>query len=413
MNIIIVGGGKVGVSLTELLSAEGHNVTVIDTVPKLVESIVNDYDVIGYCGNGASYPIQLEAGVSKCDVFIAVIGSDELNIMSCLVAEKLGAKHSIARVRNPEYSLQMDFMRDKLGIDLVINPDYEVANEISRLIEFPSADKVETFAKGRIELAEIVVAKDSPLDNLTLRNLKKTLNLAMLICAVQRGDEVIIPSGAFTVLAGDIIHFIAAKQHLASIFKTLNIDKKRIKNSLIIGGSPTAYYLSKYLSSTGRNVRLIELNESKAAELEAELDGVSVICGDGADTEILDEYGVKTTDAIISLTDKEEENIIISMYAAANSEGKVICKVTRPALLQMLPSVMNNCSTVYPQDITSSIILRYIRALNNTSGSQVKTLYRTSQEDIRFARVRQPFPNLRILQPLALLLFLLFLKLRF
>lgn len=377
MNIIIVGGGKVGSKLTELLADEGHNITIIDTAPKLIENIVNNQDVIGYCGNGASFPVQSEAGVDKCDVFIAVTGSDELNIMSCLVAEKLGAKHSVARVRNPEYSLQMDFLRDKLGIDLVINPDFEAANEISRAIEFPSATKVETFAKGRIDLAEITVDEGSVLDGLPLYDLKKKVNLPMLICAIQRGEEVIIPSGNFVIKAGDILHFTTSKYSIWKVFKALDIQKKKIKSVLIIGGSRTSFYLARHLLKVGIKVCIVEHDSERAAELETALDGATVICADGTDTEFLDEYRLENVDATVALTDMDEENMIFSMYAARRSVNKTICKVTRPALVNMLPSVTKNCSVIYPQEITSSLILRYIRAVNNSeSSSSVQTLYR-------------------------------------
>lgn len=377
MNIIIVGGGKVGTKLTELLAGEGHDITVIDTAPKLIENIVNNQDVIGYCGNGASFPVQSEAGVEKCDVFISVTGSDELNIMSCLVAEKLGAKHSVARVRNPEYSLQMDFLRDKLGIDLVVNPDFESANEISRAIEFPSATKVETFAKGRIDLAEITVEEGSVLDGLHLYDLKKTVSVPMLICAVQRGEDVVIPSGNFVIKAGDILHFTTSKYSISKVFKALDIQKKKIKSVLIIGGSRTSFYLARHLLKVGIKVCIVEHDSERAAELETALDGATVICADGTDTEFLDEYRLENVDATVALTDMDEENMIFSMYAARRSVNKTICKVTRPALVNMLPSVTKNCSVIYPQEITSSLILRYIRAVNNSeSSSSVQTLYR-------------------------------------
>lgn len=377
MNIIIVGGGKVGTKLTELLAGEGHDITVIDTAPKLIENIVNNQDVIGYCGNGASFPVQSEAGVEKCDVFISVTGSDELNIMSCLVAEKLGAKHSVARVRNPEYSLQMDFLRDKLGIDLVVNPDFESANEISRAIEFPSATKVETFAKGRIDLAEITVEEGSVLDGLHLYDLKKTVSVPMLICAVQRGEDVVIPSGNFVIKAGDILHFTTSKYSISKVFKALDIQKKKIKSVLIIGGSRTSFYLARHLLKVGIKVCIVEHDSERAAELETALDGATVICADGTDTEFLDEYRLENVDATVALTDMDEENMIFSMYAARRSVNKTICKVTRPALVNMLPPVTKNCSVIYPQEITSSLILRYIRAVNNSeSSSSVQTLYR-------------------------------------
>lgn len=376
MNIIIVGGGKVGAALTELLAKEGHDVTLIDTAPKLVENIVNNHDVIGYCGNGASFPVQCEAGIDKCDVFIAVAGSDELNIMSCLVAEKLGAKHSVARVRNPEYSGQMDFLRDKLGVDLVVNPDLEAANEIARAVEFPAASKVETFAKGRVELAEIFVDESSPLSNLALCNLKKVVRAPMLVCAVQRGDEVIIPSGNFVIKAGDTLHFTTSQYSISRVFKSLELQAKKIKTVLVVGGSVTSFYLSKHLEKAGLKVCIVEADPERAAELEASLENVSVLCADGTDNAFLEEYRLENVDATVALTDIDEENMIFSMYAAQHGVEKTICKVTRQNLIKMLPTVTKNCSVVYPQSITANIILRYIRAVNNSAGSSMQTLYR-------------------------------------
>lgn len=376
MNIIIVGGGKVGINLTALLSEEGHDVTVIDTVPRLIENIVNDYDVIGYCGNGAAYMIQSQAGVGKCDIFIAVTGSDELNIMSCIVAEKLGAKHSVARVRNPEYSRQTEFMRTKLGVDLIINPELEAANEIARIIEFPSATKIEHFAKGRVELCEVTVASDSVLCDMALFDMKKKLNAAMLICAVQRGEELIIPSGNFIIKSGDRIHFTASRSEIIKIFKILGLQKKKIKSALIVGGSRTSYYLCQRLSSSGIDVKLIESDPERASVLEAELDGITVICGDGTDTDILKEEGLENFDASVALTDIDEENLIMSMYAHNVGVKKTICKINRSALSGMFTSVISDCSVVSPKALTSGTILRYVRAVNNSSGNQIKMLYR-------------------------------------
>ncbi len=376
MNIIIVGGGKVGINLTSLLSNEGHDVTVIDTMPKLIENIVNDYDVIGYCGNGASFPIQNEAGVAKCDIFIAVTGSDELNIMSCIVAEKLGAKHSVARVRNPEYSHQLAFMRNKLGIDMIINPELEAANEISRIIEFPAATKLERFAKGRVELCEITIAPDSVLNEMALFDLRKKLSVAMLICAVQRGDELFIPKGNFILKAGDKIHFTASRSDLAKIFKLLGMQKKKIKSALVVGGSRTSYYLCQRLKSAGIKVKLIENDPQRAAQLEAELDGITVICGDGTDTDVLTDEGLENFDASVALTDIDEENLIMSMYANNLGVEKTICKINRTALLEMFKSVVADCSVISPKALTAGTILRYARAVNNLDGSHIKTLYR-------------------------------------
>ncbi len=380
MNIIIVGCGKTGETLTQLLSGEGHNVTVVDTAPNLVENIVNEYDVQGLRDNGASADVLGQAGCSQCDMFIAVTGSDELNIMCCIFAKKIGAKYTIARVRNPEYFSQIPFMRDKLGIGLVINPDFEAADEIARIIEFPAATKIETFSKGRIELAEIIVSKESSLVGVSLSDLRKTFNTPMLVCAVQRGEEVIIPTGNFEIAAGDKIHFTASKLALPEVFKTLGMDNKKIRSVLIIGGSRTSFYLARHLLNTGIKVKIIESNATRAAELEATLKGVTVICGDGTDSDLLGEEGLKRYDATVALTDIDEENIIFSVFAARNGVDKKVCKVNRHEFIAMLPSFLDDCSVISPNSVISSIILRYVRSINNAEGNDINKLYRIIEE---------------------------------
>ncbi len=376
MKIVIIGSGKLGSNLISLLSREDHDITVIDTSPKLVESVVNDNDVIGYCGNGASFAVLEQAGVAKCDVFIAVTGSDELNIMSCMVANRVGAKKTLARVRNTDYAGQLLFMQNKLGIDLIINTELETALEIARIIEFPAAIKVETFAKGRIDLAEITVAKDSPLDGIRLMNIRRDLDLPMLICAVSRDDEIFIPSGGFVLKAGDKIYFTAAKGALSKIFLNIGIRKKKIRSALIVGGSRTSYYLAQNLLRHGIKVKIVENNPARAAELESLLDGGTVICGDGTDVDLLEEEGISDYDATVCLTDMDEENIIVSMYAERKGVRKVVCKANRDALVQMATSTLPNCSVVCPKDTTCAIILRYIRAVSELEGSRINTLYR-------------------------------------
>ena len=375
MNIIINGAGKVGINLIKLLADENHNVTVVDTDQKIVESVVTDYDVIGYCGNGAAFSVQEEARVERCDLFIAVTGSDELNIMSCMVASKIGAKKTIARVRNTDYSEQLLFMQNKLGIDLLLNPEFETAADIARTIEFPAATKIETFAKGRIDLAEITVPEGSPLDGIMLRNIRKTLSAAMLICAVQRGDEVFIPAGNFVVQAGDKIHFTASRRELPRIFKTIKMDKKKIRSVLIIGGSRTAFYLARYLLKSGIKVKIIEANRDRAVELESGLKDCSVIWGDGTDPDLLREERLENFDAAVALTQIDEENIIFCMHAAKQGVDKTACKVNRDPLAKMVEELLPDCSVVCPKQGTADIILRYIRAVTDTSGG-IKTLYK-------------------------------------
>ncbi len=376
MDIVIVGAGKVGTNLTKLLSLENHNITVIDQKHRVIETLVNEYDVICYTGNGAAFNTQEEIGVAKCDCFIAVTGNDELNIMSCMLASKIGAKKTIARVRSTEYSDQLLFMQNKLGIDLLINPEFETALEIARIIDFPSATKIETFAKGRIDLAEILVTEESPLNNLALKDIKQIINVSILICAVKRGDEVIIPDGNFVIKAGDRLHFTASRHTIPSAFKALGLQKKKIKSVLLVGGSRTSYYLAKILLKAGKFVKLIESNEDRATLLESELDGASVICGDGTDTDLLTEEGVADFDAAVALTNIDEENIILSMYAAKQGVKKTICKINRDPLAKMTSEMLSDCSVVCPKTNTAAIILRYVRAIENIDGDSIKTLYK-------------------------------------
>lgn len=376
MRIIVVGAGKVGYNLTRLLALENHNVTVIDKEQGIIEELVNDFDVIGYCGNGAALGTQEETGVKGCDCFIAVTGNDELNIMSCMLAARSGAKKTVARVRSTEYSEQLLFMQNKLGIDLLINPEYETAEELARILETPSATKVETFAKGRIELVEIIVAEDSPLVGIALKDLSSTVKVPLLICAVKRGEEVIIPGGNFVISAGDRLHFTAARANLGSVFRALDMTGKKIKSVLIVGGSRTSYYLAKYLLSVGKSVKLIEVNPERARSLEESLDGASVVCGDGTDTDLLSEEGLSGFDAAVALTNIDEENIILSMYASKQGDIKTACKINRDPLAKMTSEMLSSCSVVCPKTNTAAIILRYIRAIDNASGDSIETLYK-------------------------------------
>lgn len=375
MKIVIVGAGKVGTNLAKLLAKENHSVTVIDIDSKLVSSLVNDFDVIGYCGNGASFPIQEESGVSSCDVFIAVTGSDELNIMSCMVASKIGKAKTIARVRNTDYSGQLLFMQNKLGIDLLINPEFETAADIARTIEFPAATKIETFAKGRIDLAEITVSAASPLCNVMLKDIRRELDIQILICAVQRGDEVFIPSGDFVIQAGDKLHFTASRRGLGKIFRAIGMQKKKIRSVLVVGGSRTAFYLCQYLAKTGHSVKLIENHPERARALESMLQGCSVICGDGTDPDLLAEEGLARFDAAVALTQIDEENFIFCMHADRQGVEKTACKINRDPLARMVDELLPDCSVVRPKENTAGIILRYIRAVKNAEGN-IRTLYK-------------------------------------
>lgn len=375
MRILIVGLGKLGTTLTEQISNENHDVTIIDTQPKLVEAAVNHFDVFGIVGSGADCEIQKEADVDKCDVFISTTGSDELNILACLISKKLGARHTIARVRNPEYARQLSFMRQELGISMLVNPEYDAAFEISRIIQFPTAMKVEKFAKGRVDLAEIALKPANPLCGHFVRDIGAKFRSNVLICAVIRGERAIIPDGDFQLQSGDRITLAASHSELSKFFRTLHILQKPVRSVMIVGGGKIAFYLAHRLSEIGIAVKIIDIDPERCRVLSELLPKVSVIQADGSDSDVLVEEGIETVDACVSLTGMDEENIIISMFASKNNVDKVITKVNRQSLINMMSSIGQE-SVVSPRHIAMGNILSYLRARSNSGGSNVRTLYK-------------------------------------
>ena len=376
MKIIIAGCGKVGELLTSYISREGHDVVVIDTDAEIIEDIVNEYDVKGVVGNCGSNSVLGEAGAGDSDLIIAVTSSDELNIICCMVARKLGVRHAIARVRNPDYSEQMTFMRREFGLSMAVNPELDAAEEILRIIQFPAAVKIDTFAKGRVDLAEIRLDAGHPLCDKKLVDLPTLYGVGVLICAVQRGDDVIIPSsGDFTLREGDMIHLTASHKDLANFCAKLGIVSKRIKSVMIIGGGKIAYFLSKMLCEVGIKVKLVESDRERAETLSAQLPGVMVINGDGTDGDLLIEEGIDAVDASVSLTGIDEENIIISMFAGTRKVDKVITKINHLNIMKTLSSIGLEC-VVSPKNISANNILRYLRGIGNSEGSSVQALYK-------------------------------------
>ncbi|MBQ8509093.1 MAG: Trk system potassium transporter TrkA [Clostridia bacterium] len=375
MRVIIVGCGKVGELLTAYIAKEGHDVLVIDNDSQLIEDIVNEHDVMGIAGNGANAAVLTEAGVDKTDLIIAVTASDELNILCCMIARKLGARHAIARVRNPEYGEQINSMRQDFGISMVVNPEFEAAHEILRIIQFPAALKMDTFAKGRVDMVEIRLDEGHPLCGKQLSELGGIYKVRILVCAVSRGDEVIIPKGDFVLAAGDLLHITASHTELIAFFKELGIEEKRIRSVMIIGGGKIAFFLAKMLETVGIGVKIIELDKTRAQQLSELLPKAMIINGDGTDSDILIEEGIDQVDASVSLTGIDEENIITSMFAGTRKVDKVITKINRLNMMKMLTSIGLEC-IVSPKNITANNILRYLRGLENTQDSGIQTLYK-------------------------------------
>ena len=375
MKIVIIGLGTIGSTILKSLSGEEHNITIIDEDKDIVEQFIERYDVQGVVGNGASLDIQREAGVKGADVTIALTNSDELNVFACLVAKKLGVKHTVARVRNPEYSHQILEMKDELGISMIVNPEQDTATEIFNLISLPEIAKVERFAKGRVLLVEIVAEKGCALVGETLISIGKKLNTKVLICAVQRGDEVIIPSGNFMIEEGDRIHFTSDAKELREFLSEIKLVKSPLKNIMIVGGTRVGYYLADELSKKKYKIKLIEGDKSVSEELAEELPSVTVINGNGAQHDLLVEEGIEAMDAFVALTDVDQENMVVSMFANKMKVRKTITQIKSDDLYGMLSELGIN-NNVSPKDIVANRIISYIRALENTVGSNVLTLYR-------------------------------------
>ena len=376
MEIIIVGGGKVGGALAEVLCDE-HNVNVIDRNEARIKALTNDFDIMGIVGNCLQTEVLQEANVDKANIFIAVTSSDEVNILSCLIAKKMKARHCIARVRSPEFDKQMVFMREERGISMMVNPDYNAANEIAKVLRYPEAINIESFAKGRVDLAEIRISSGSILENIALSQLSRRLRLDVLICAVQRGEEIIIPNGNFVLKAGDKIHMTASHSAMVKFFRSISAAyrEKRVKNAVLIGGGRVAYHLAQQLREMGVKVKIIEIDPNRCLELSDRLDKVSVCCGDGTDHDLLREERVYDADAVVTLTGIDEENILLSLLAKNNGVNKVVTKVNRMTLMQ-LTDTLDLDSIISPKSITVSLILQYVRAKQNSAGNNITTLYR-------------------------------------
>ena len=375
LEIIIVGCGKVGSAIAKRLSEEGHNITVIDKNAEKVNHLTEEIDVMGMVGNGSSIDTLMEAGLERAEVVIAVTGSDELNMLCCMFAKKNSTCHTIARVRNPEYIDELDFIKDQLNISAIINPELAAAREIALLLFHPAALKIDAFAEGRAQLIKIELPKDSPMSGKQLKDIGKIISCDMLVCAVERNGNVTIPRGDFVFEDGDIISFLATPEQANTFFERLHLPYKQVKNALIVGGSTLGFYLAKSLLERHIDVRIVEQDIAKCEELAVELPKVTVIHGDGADRQLLMAEGLQETEAMVALTSIDEENILLSLYAKKHSSAKLITKVNRLEFDDITDG-LDIGSVIYPKYITSDSIVQYVRALRNAAGNNVKTLYR-------------------------------------
>ena len=397
MKIIIVGCGKVGTTLAEQLNRENHDITLIDCDSEALQSISDSTDVMSVTGNGAVYQVQMEAGIKEADLLIATTNSDELNMLCCLIAKKAGNCHTIARIRNPEYSAEINYIREELNLSLAINPELAAAREIARLLRFPNAIKIELFAKGRIELLKFMIPKDSILDRMKVMDVVSRLKSNVLICAVERGDDVVIPDGNFEMRGGDKISFIAPHADCADFFRKAGIENNTVNSAMFVGGGKLTVYLAKALADTKIKIKIIEQDEERCRILSELLPHAMIIHGDGSDQKLLLEEGIRQTEAFASLTGFDEENILLSLYAASQSRAKLITKVNKIAFENVI-NALNLGSVIYPKMLTADIILQYVRAIQNSMGSNIETLYKIvadKAEALEF-RVRGDSPVLGI-----------------
>ncbi len=375
MNIVVVGCGKIGTSLIANLVKEGHDVVVIDNDPEAIADIRDIYDVICLCGNGADYDILTEAEIDKAVMFIAVTGSDELNMLSCIIAKKMGAQHTVARVRNPEYNEKnLGFIKQQIDLSLSLNPELLTAHELFNILKLPSAVNIETFSRN-FEMIELVVKQDSAINGMALIDMRKKYSCNFLVCVVQRGEKIYIPDGNFVLQSGDRIGLTAAPSQVQKLIGKLGLAKKQAKNVMILGASKTAFYLSKMLLDAGTDVKLIDLNKKRCEEVSAKLTGATVINGDGAEQELLLEEGITSCDAFVTLTGMDEENILISYYAMTNGVPKVITKVNRTELSYMADKLGLD-TVISPKKTVCDVVSRYARALENSLESNIETLYK-------------------------------------
>ncbi|MBQ8341737.1 MAG: Trk system potassium transporter TrkA [Clostridia bacterium] len=374
LNIIIVGCGKIGQNLAEQLGAEGNNITVVDISREKVEEVSTRFDVMGVVGNGAIHATQQEAGIEQADLLIAVTGSDELNLLCCIMAKKSGNCHVIARVKQPEYSTESAYLKEELGLAMIINPQYAAAEEILRVLRFPSAMKIDTFAGGRVELVKFRLPERSSLVGLSVRDVVSKLHCDVLFCTVERGDTAFIAKGDLVFAGRDIISLVASPKSAAEFFTKIGYRSHSVKDAIIAGCGETGHYLCDMLLREGISVKIIEKNAKVCEELCSLFPSALIIHGDAGDQEVLTEEGLENAGAFVALTNMDEENILLSLFAKRVGHGKLVTKINRTDFSDLV-NHLDLDSIIYPKNIASDVIMRYIRAMKNTIGSNVETLY--------------------------------------
>ncbi|MDO4270946.1 MAG: Trk system potassium transporter TrkA [Eubacteriales bacterium] len=386
MRIIIVGCGKVGAALAEQLAAEGHDLTLVDLSERRLGELTTALDVDSVAGSGTSYHILQEAGVQHADLLIAVTAHDEINLLSCLIARKASGCHTIARVRDPEYVSEVGFIRDELGLSMVINPELSTARVVSRLIRFPSAIGVSTFAKGRIELLDLRIPEHSRLDGMAVCEINSLLHVNVLLCMVHRDGQTFISKGDFILRAGDGITVIIPPREQVDFFQQIGMPNDHIGSAMLIGGGKISFFLAGMLLDAGISVKIIE-NRLERCELLSELlPGATIIYGDGTDRDLLEEEGLSSCEAFASLTGMDEENILLSLHAGRHSKAKLFTKINRVNFEEVIESLPIG-TIIRPKQTTAELISQYIRAMQNSMGSNVETLHQLGDAEALEFRV--------------------------
>ena len=375
MEIVLIGAGRMGQGLAGRLIEEGHNLTVVDRVADKLEHISNYLDVMTLQGNGADYETLTEAGAGDADLLLAVTSDDAVNMLCCLTARKLGVKNTVARVRTMEYYRQLVFFKEELGLSLVFNPERDAAAEISRVLRIPSAAKVESFAKGRAEMVEFIITEDMPICGLKLMKMRDRYGSGILVSAVEHEGSVLIPRGSYTLSAGDSVHLVGAPAKMSAFFKAIGTYKRSVRDVMILGGGRIALYLGRELLDVGIRVKIIEEDPQHCEVIKEILPKAEVLLGDGTDPQLLEEEGVRTTDAFVALTGSDQNNIITSMFAARSGAGKVITKINQDVFRTMVGSHRLE-SFVTPTNIAADNIVQYVRAMQNSlDASGIESLH--------------------------------------
>ena len=370
MNIIVAGGGKTGLTLTRLMLAEGHNITIIDEDSAVLESALGRYDVMAVCGNCASKSVLLQAGVEDAELLIAVTNADELNLLCCMTAHGISDKlHTIARIRNPEYSEQIMTMRDVFPLSLSVNPERRAAREIQRLLKYPGFLRRDTFAKGRTEIVELRIDNASKLKDVSLMDMSSIVKCRVLVCAVLRDGTAVAPSGDFVLREGDRIFVTAPTGDLAELLDNLNIITRKVRKVLICGGGRVSYYLAKSLEDDHIKVQLMDRDRARCEELANLLPETEIFHGDCSNPGVLDDQGLGNVDAVVCLTGMDETNILIAMYANSRSVPQIITKVSRGE--NSMAGSLSLGSVICPKELCSNDILRYVRAMQNQTGAAI------------------------------------------